>query len=128
MKKKHLIFLAGFVVLAVVLFAVWQLNRPAADVGSKTIEVEVVHSDGSVANFTYRTDEEYLGGVLTEAELISGSESDYGLYVETVDNETADYNVDGSWWKLSCNGEDSQTGVDNVAIHDGDQFTWTYTK
>ena len=71
--------------------------------------------------------EEYLGPLLVNEGLISGTEGAYGLYVDTVDRETADYSVDNSWWKLSGNGEDSQVGVDEVVIHDGDQYTWTYT-
>ncbi len=118
---------ALFLVLAVVLGVIWRTTRPEPVSGGKHITVEVIHSDGSEAQFTYDTDEEYLGTVLVNEGLISGSESDYGLCVETVDGETADFAADGSWWKLSCNGEDSQVGVDSVVINDGDRYTWTYT-
>ncbi len=116
-----------FVVLACVMFFVWKNNQPSTNAGAKTITVEVVHKDGSVKEFTYQTDLEYLGELLTQEGLISGTESEYGLYVETVDGETADYNVDQSYWWLSCNGEDAQTGADQVVLADGDQYTWTYT-
>lgn len=118
---------ALFLALAVALGAVWMAARPAAVSGEKHITVEVVHRDGSQAEFSYDTEEEYLGTALVNEGLISGSESAYGLYVETVDGETADFDADGSWWKLSCNGEDSQAGVDSVPVNDGDQYTWTYT-
>lgn len=118
---------ALFLVLAVVLGVIWSTSRPEPVSGGKHITVEVIHSDGSKAQFTYDTGEEYLGTVLVNEGLISGSESDYGLFVETVDGETADFDADGSWWKLSCNGEDSQVGVDSVVIHDADLYTWTYT-
>lgn len=115
-----------FLALAVVLGVIWRVSRPGTAQGEKHITVEVVHKDGSEAEFTYETDEAYLGAVLAGEELISGSQGAYGLYVETVDGETADYSVDGGWWKLSCNGEDAQTGVDSVPVHDGDRYTWTY--
>lgn len=71
--------------------------------------------------------QEYLGEALLEEGLIAGSESEFGLYVETVDGETASYDADQSYWWLTCNGEDSQTGADQVVLADGDHFVWTYT-
>ena len=131
MEKKQKIGAAAgvalFCALAIVFAVIWQITRPQPVEGDKHITVEVVHSDGSTAEFTYDTDEEYLGTLLLDKGLISGSNSEYGLYVETVDGETADFNVDGSYWWLSCNGEDAQTGVDLVVINDGDRYTWTYT-
>lgn len=118
---------ALFLVLAAVLGVIWRTSRPEPASGDKHITVEVIHSDGSETQFTYDTGEEYLGTVLVNEGLISGSESEYGLFVETVDGETADFNADGSWWKLRCNGEDSQVGVDSVVIHDGDLYAWIYT-
>lgn len=129
MKKQHKIILAvvAFCVVVAALFAVWKLTRPEPQAGSKQVTVEVVHSDGETAEFTYQTDLEYLGELLQQEGLISGTESEYGLFVDTVDGEVADYSVDGSYWWLSCNGEDSQVGVDSVVIQDGDVYTWTYT-
>lgn len=130
MKKKNLGILAAlvcFCVLAAVLFQVWRSNQPVVQAGDKHIAVEVIHKDGASVEFSYDTEEEYLGALLQKEGLIAGSESAYGLFVETVDGETADYNVDKGWWKLSCNGADAQTGADTTPIQDGDRFTWTYT-
>lgn len=129
-KKSKIGIIAGvaaFCVLAVVLAVIWNVTRPEPAEGEKHISVEVVHKDGSTKEFTYDTNEEYLGELLVNEGLISGSENEYGLYVETVDGETADWNADGSYWWLSCNGEDAQVGVDSMVIQDGDQYTWTYT-
>jgi hypothetical protein len=118
---------AFFCVLLVALVVVTQITRPAPQAGGKTITVEVVHGDGSTAQFTYETSEEYLAqGRLTE-ELIAGSDSAYGLYVETVDGETADYSADSSYWWISVNGEDATVGVDSIPVQDGDTYTFTYT-
>lgn len=130
MKKRYLygvIAAAVFCVLALGLWRVWQSSRPEAAEGSKAVTVEVTHADGSTAEFTYRTDLEYLGELLQQEGLISGSEGPYGLYVETVDGEAVDYNRDQSWWRLQCNGEDVTTGVDAVALRDGDRYAWFYT-
>lgn len=126
-KKYVLAAVALFCVLAAALTAVWLGTHPDVWAGEKHITVEVVHGDGSSAEFTYDTKEEYLGALLLEEGLIAGSQGTYGLYVDTVDGETADYDANGSWWKLSCNGEDSLLGVDSVPIKDGDRYTWSYT-
>ena len=118
-----IVLLAG----AGIFYAVWRTSRPVPQAGEKEITVEVVHGDGSEKSFTYQTDEEYLGALLQDEGLIAGTESEYGLYVTTVDGETADYDADGAFWWLSCNGEDAQTGADQVVIADGDVYTWTYT-
>ena len=130
MKKKYLygIIAAGvFCALTFALWRVWQSSLPGTAEGSKTVEVEVTHADGSTAEFTYRTDLEYLGKLLQQEGLISGSEGAYGLFVETVDGETVDYSRDQSWWRLQCNGEDVTTGVDAVTLRDGDRYAWFYT-
>lgn len=118
---------AAFCLLAVLLAVIWKTTRPETVSGEKHITVTVVHSHNTTATYTYDTDEEYLGPLLVSEGLISGTEGPYGLYVDTVDRETADYGANGSWWKLSRNGEDPQVGVDEVVIYDGDQYTWTYT-
>ena len=118
---------AAFCLVAVVMLAVWQGTRPAAQTGEKEITVTVVHKDGSERVFTYSTEHEYLGDLLAEEGLISGSEGPYGLFVDTVDGETAVFEADGGWWQLFCNGESVQTGADTVVIEDGTTYHWIYT-
>ena len=128
--KKTRYAVAGTVVfcaLAVLLLVIWNQYRPAAVEGEKSVTVKVIHGDGTEKSFSYRTDEEYLGTLLEAEGLISGTASQYGLFVDTVDGETASYEKDGAWWKLSCNGEDAQTGADGVVLTDGGLYTWSYT-
>lgn len=130
MKKKTLYGIGAaalFCVLALGLWTVWQSSRPETSEGTKTVTVEVTHSDQTTREFTYQTDLEYLGELLEQEGLISGSEGAYGLFVDTVDGETADYGRDGGWWRLTCNGEDASTGADQVMLRDGDAYVWTYT-
>ena len=128
--KKTRYAVAGTVVfcaLAVLLLVIWNQYRPAAVEGEKSVTVKVIHGDGTEKSFSYRTDEEYLGTLLEAEGLISGTASQYGLFVDTVDGETASYEKDGAWWKLSCNGEDAQTGADSLVLTDGSIYTWSYT-
>ena len=93
---------------------------------AKSITVMVIHNDGSTKSFRINTSAENLRAACEEQNLIAGDESEYGLYVKTVDGETAD---DGAqeWWCLTKNGEMSMTGVDDTMIADGEQYEFTFT-
>lgn len=123
MKNKKLIIILAtvLVVLAGVFLVVNHLNQPQTIEGAKTIEVEVVFADGSTKDHTIHTDEEFLRGALEQEELISGSESEYGLYVTTVDGVTAD-DAQKQWWCFNQDGVMLNTGVDSTPIADGDHY------
>ncbi len=130
MKKTTKIIIAVAVLLVLVVGAllIYNANKPAAQEGSKSIVLEVVHKDGSSKEFPIRTDAESLREALEQEEgLISGSESEYGLMVDTVDGEQADWNVDQAWWCLTKDGVMLDTGVDSTMIADGDHYEFTFT-
>ena len=89
--------------------------------GATTITVEVTAEDKTVT-FTIHTDGTTLRQALEENSLIAGDESDYGLYVKTVDGMTADYDADGLYWAFYKSGEYLMTGVDPTEIADGEQY------
>ena len=89
--------------------------------GGKEITVNVDHLNGDDTTFTIHTDEEYLRGTLEQEDLIEGTESEYGLYVLTVDGETADEN-EQQWWGYSVNGTFAELGVDSQPVADGDVY------
>ena len=93
-------------------------------VGDKTVVVEVVHGDESAKEFTYHTDAEYLGQVLVEEKLVKGESSQFGLYITTVDGETAQES-ENQWWRVTQDGEMVNTGVDTTPVQDGDHFELT---
>ena len=123
--KKILAVVLLLVVLAAAVLAYLHF-RPQASQGAKTVTVEVVHKDESKKEFKINTSAENLRAACEEQNLIAGDESEYGLYVKTVDGETAD---DGAqeWWCLTKNGEMSMTGVDDTMIADGEQYEFTFT-
>lgn len=123
-KGRVIVAVAALVVAAVALFGVYQAFVPTGEAGAKEITVIVVHGDKSEKDFTYETDEAYLGGVLKTEGLIDGEESQYGLFIKTVDGETADDSKQ-QWWSLTKDGERVNTGVDEAPIEDGDQFELT---
>ena len=119
--KKGLIALAAVLVLAVAALVIWQVNKPAAQKGGKEITVNIDHLNGDDTSYTISTDEEYLRGALEQEDLIEGTESEYGLYVQTVDGETADESKQ-EWWGYSVNGEFAELGVDSQPVADGDVY------
>lgn len=122
--KKTLITVVLAVVLVLGAVLAWTFLRPEATQGAKTITVTVDHLVGEDKTFTLHTDAEYLRGALEEENLIAGTESDYGLYVLTVDGETADESKQ-EWWGFTVNGEFGMYGVDEQVVSDGDTFAFT---
>ena len=128
MKNKKLIVIAvGLLVCIAVVLGIWMANRPETAAGAKEITVTVVHKDGTSKNFVYNTDEEYLGPVLLAEELVVGEEGPYGLSISAVDGETADWNVDQSYWALFIGEEYATTGADSTPVYDGSVFKLVYT-
>lgn len=120
--KKAWLPAAALVVAALLLLGLWYGNRPQGQAGDKTITVEVVHADESSREFTYQTSEEFLGPVLLEEGLVQGEEGAYGLFITTVDGETAEGN---QWWCITQDGQMVETGADTTPIADGDHFELT---
>ena len=99
-------------------------SRPDTAAGEKQIAIAVIHGDGSENTFSYDTDAEYLGEVLTEEGLAEGTEGPYGMFITTVDGETADDSKE-QWWCITKDGEMVNTGADQTPIQDQDQFELT---
>ncbi len=92
--------------------------------GSTTFLFTVVDKDGIEMPFEIHTDKETVGEALVELELIAGDESEYGLYVKTVNGITADYDKDGVYWAFYINGEYASTGVDVTTITEGESYSF----
>ena len=128
MKNKKLILAVIALVAVIAIFAgVYFATRPDTAEGSKTFTVTVVHGDGTSKDFTYTTEEAYLGTVLLAEGLIEGDQGEYGLMINAVDGEVADWNENQSYWALYIGEEYAMTGVDQTPINDGDTFKLEYT-
>ena len=128
MKNQKLVLAVAALVLVVGLLAgLYLATRPQTSQGAKTFTVTVVHGDGSSKDFTYHTDEEYVGAVLQAEGLIEGEMGDFGLYIHSVDGEQAVYDVDGAYWAFYQGEEYAMQGIDLTPINDGDHFQLVYT-
>ncbi len=123
--------LAAVILIAVaVVFGVIYMNfGPKTAEGAKQITVEVVDDAGNSQSYVTRTDAEYLRQALEEIDglAVEGTESEYGLMVETVNGVTADYNADGAYWAFFVNDEYCNYGVDTQPVEDGQEYRIVYT-
>ncbi|HHX54749.1 MAG TPA: DUF4430 domain-containing protein [Clostridiales bacterium] len=122
--KKNLkiaLLLIVFVLLITGAIYLYSQSRQETQEGSKTINVEIVMSDEKTTSYEIKTDEEFLRGALEEKDLISGEETDMGLFVKTVDGYTVDDSKQ-EWWLIFKNDESLMTGTDETVVYDGDSF------
>ena len=84
----------------------------------------VVDADGAEKDFEIHTDQKIVGDALTELDLISGDEGEFGLYVKTVNGITLDYDTDGKYWAFYVNDEYAQSGVDMTEIEEGSTYSF----
>ena len=128
MKNKKLVIAAIALVVVIGLMAGnWFAARQETEAGSKAYTVTVVHKDGSVKDFSYRTDEEYLAGALLEEGLVSGEDTQYGLTIITVDGEDAVWASDNAYWSILIGTEYATTGASEIPVYDGSTYTLEYT-
>lgn len=90
--------------------------------GATKFTLSITFSDGSEKTYTVSTDKTTVGDALVDAGLISGTEGQYGLMVETVDGETVTYDKDGKYWAFYIDGEYAMTGVDSTEITAGAEY------
>ena len=109
--------------------AIWKTATYTEDTelgeGSKTFMFKV-DAEGYSITFTVHTDANTVGEALLALGLIEGEDSQYGLYVKTVNGMLADHDVDGTYWSFYVNGEYAMSGVDTTDITEG--FTYSFVR
>ena len=96
--------------------------------GEKQFNFQVTFSNEKTVYYSIKTNEETVGKALVALNLIAGDETEYGLYVKTVGEETLDYDADGLYWAFYVNGEYATTGVDATAITEGATYSFAINK
>ena len=80
--------------------------------------------DGKETTHKIKTDAATVGEALIEEGLIEGHETEYGLYVDSVNGIALDWDKDGKYWAFYINGEYAQTGVDTTNVEAGAVYTF----
>ncbi len=96
--------------------------------GKTKFAFTVVDKDGVETEFEIHTDKEIVGDALMELDLLAGEESEYGLYVKTVNGITADYDQDKTYWAFYIDGEYATTGVDTTKIEEDTAYSFKVEK
>ena len=101
-------------------------EAPAADAVS--FKVVVTDLDGKETTFEYSSNAASVGEALVTEGLIEGHETEYGLYIDTVNGITADWDADQTYWAFYINGEYATTGIDGTEIVADTTYGLTLTK
>lgn len=101
-------------------------EAPAADAVS--FKVVVTDLDGKETTFEYSSNAASVGEALVAEGLIEGHETEYGLYIDTVNGITADWDNDQTYWAFYINGEYATTGIDATEIVADTTYGLTLTK
>lgn len=92
--------------------------------GETVFHFTVTDLDGKETAFEIHTDKATVGEALLDLGLIEGEDSDYGLYVKTVNGLTLDYDKDGKYWAFYENGEYAAAGVDSTNVTPGASYAF----
>ena len=84
--------------------------------GATAFTLSVTDPDKNTVTVTVKTDKDTVGAALVDLGLVSGTTSEYGLMVDTVNGITLDYNKDGKYWAFYINGGYADTGVDSTPV------------
>ena len=91
-------------------------------------KVIVTDLDGNETAFEYTSSAASVGKALVAEGLIEGHETEYGLYIDTVNGITADWDKDQTYWAFYINGEYATTGIDGTEIAADTTYGLTLTK
>lgn len=126
--KKALFGVIALIALVAIFAVVYSVFREKPVEGSKNITIEVVSKDAKSTTYELKTDAMYLRQAMEEVEGLTfgGTESEYGLMVETVNEVKADYAADGAYWSFYVNDGYCNYGIDTQPVNDGDAFKIVY--
>ena len=128
MKKTLALILALVVSLALVACGGNTNSGKDATATGKAFTVVVTDLEGNETKFEYKSDAATVGEVLLAEGLIAGSESEYGLYINTVNGIAADWDKDMTYWAFYIDGEYAMTGVDLTPIEENHIYSLVLTK
>lgn len=96
--------------------------------GAAMFRFSVVDLEGNETKYEIHTDETTVGAALVALELVTGHDTEYGLYVDTVNGIAADWDKDQTYWAFYIDGEYALTGVDATEITENAAYSFVLTK
>ncbi len=95
--------------------------------GATKFTFTITDAEGKETSYQINTDKKTVAEALVELDLIAGEESEYGLYVKTVNGITLS-DKDRMFWALYMNGKQLQTGVSSTKITAGATYSFKAEK
>lgn len=95
--------------------------------GKTEVKIKVTAEEKSVV-ITLKTDEKMLEDALLKENLIAGDESEYGLYIKTVNGIIADFDADQTYWAIYKDGEYMMEGAGVTEVASGKEYEFVRTK
>ena len=92
--------------------------------GQTKFTFTVIGENGEEKKFEISTDKTIVADALLENNLIAGEDSEYGLYVKTVDGVTRDYETDGKYWAFCINGDYAVKSPSETEIVAGETYSY----
>lgn len=92
--------------------------------GAVSCTLEVVDPDGVKTTVTLKTDKEFLADALLENRIVRGTEGEYGLFIDTVNGITVDYDKDGKYWAFYVDGEYATSSASETPVTEGTVYTF----
>lgn len=89
---------------------------------------KVIDLEGKETTVEIDTAEKTVGAALLAENHIAGDQSEYGLYVKTVNGVTLDYNTDKAYWAFYIGDRYAETGVDSTPVTEGETYTFKAEK
>ena len=96
--------------------------------GDTAFTLIVEHINDKKITFTINTNEAILSNALTGVGILQGHDSTYGLYIDSVNGVTHDFNVDQTYWAIYEGDEYAQTGIDGITIVNGATYKLVASK
>lgn len=87
--------------------------------GATVFTLEVTDVEGKTSTFEIHTDKEFVGEALQELGLVAGEMGEYGLFINTVNGQTLDWDKDGKYWAFYVAGEYALTSADTTPVEAG---------
>ncbi len=96
--------------------------------GQTVFSFIVTDLEGNETAFEIHTDKTIVGEALQELGLLEGEEGPYGLYVNTVNGITIDWDRDKAYWSFYIDGQYAMSGVDTTEITAGSSYAFKAEK
>lgn len=130
--KRYYPLLGGGAAVAILalLLAVYTLTKPVPVTGAKSISIDVVYDNEATDRYQVTTEAQFLSEALNaipDLQIDGTTSREFGLMITAINGKRADYQKDGAYWSLLCDGEPCSYGVSQQPIKDGEHYILQYT-